>query len=156
MCIRDSISTCSFVNQTSSLDSDPLQNGSNAGAVTSEKKEVRLQGLEINDDGTKLFTIFHSTQSAKPNTRLLEYQLSTPYDLTTISLVTNAGMELEEEVSNPKGMRFSSNGKRIWAVNHTNLVQSVTQISLDVAYSCLLYTSPSPRDRTRSRMPSSA
>ncbi|WDT36643.1 hypothetical protein PVA38_09915 [Streptococcus pneumoniae D39] len=23
-------------------------------------------------------------------------------------------------------------------------------------YSCLLYTSPSPRDRTRSRMPSSA
>ena len=26
----------------------------------------------------------------------------------------------------------------------------------DVAYSCLLYTSPSPRDRTRSRMPSSA
>ena len=25
-----------------------------------------------------------------------------------------------------------------------------------VGYSCLLYTSPSPRDRTRSRMPSSA
>ena len=134
------ISTCSFVNQTSSLDSDPLQNGSNAGSVTSGKGEVRLQGLEINDDGTKLFTIFHSTQSAKPNTRLLEYQLSTPYDLTTISLVTNAGMELEEEVSNPKGMRFSSNGKRIWAVNHTNLVQSVTQISLDVAYSTSSFT----------------
>ena len=33
------------------------------------------------------------------------------------------------------------------------------QINADVAikpYSCLLYTSPSPRDRTRSRMPSSA
>ena len=27
---------------------------------------------------------------------------------------------------------------------------------LVTAYSCLLYTSPSPRDRTRSRMPSSA
>ena len=27
---------------------------------------------------------------------------------------------------------------------------------LQVFYSCLLYTSPSPRDRTRSRMPSSA
>ena len=25
-----------------------------------------------------------------------------------------------------------------------------------LAYNCLLYTSPSPRDRTRSRMPSSA
>ena len=27
---------------------------------------------------------------------------------------------------------------------------------LAIAYDCLLYTSPSPRDRTRSRMPSSA
>ena len=27
---------------------------------------------------------------------------------------------------------------------------------LDMPYICLLYTSPSPRDRTRSRMPSSA
>jgi transketolase C-terminal domain/subunit len=29
-------------------------------------------------------------------------------------------------------------------------------VVLDVDTSCLLYTSPSPRDRTRSRMPSSA
>ena len=28
--------------------------------------------------------------------------------------------------------------------------------SSDLIYGCLLYTSPSPRDRTRSRMPSSA
>jgi len=28
--------------------------------------------------------------------------------------------------------------------------------NLDKLYACLLYTSPSPRDRTRSRMPSSA
>ena len=28
--------------------------------------------------------------------------------------------------------------------------------AVDVVYGCLLYTSPSPRDRTRSRMPSSA
>ena len=27
---------------------------------------------------------------------------------------------------------------------------------IDIAHTCLLYTSPSPRDRTRSRMPSSA
>ena len=27
---------------------------------------------------------------------------------------------------------------------------------LGISYTCLLYTSPSPRDRTRSRMPSSA
>ena len=32
----------------------------------------------------------------------------------------------------------------------------ITFGSLGSLYSCLLYTSPSPRDRTRSRMPSSA
>ena len=30
------------------------------------------------------------------------------------------------------------------------------EAGVDLPYSCLLYTSPSPRDRTRSRMPSSA
>ena len=34
-----------------------------------------------------------------------------------------------------------------------DLVQFLNGVSL---YGCLLYTSPSPRDRTRSRMPSSA
>ena len=29
-------------------------------------------------------------------------------------------------------------------------------LSIDLIWGCLLYTSPSPRDRTRSRMPSSA
>ena len=29
-------------------------------------------------------------------------------------------------------------------------------MKVPLAYGCLLYTSPSPRDRTRSRMPSSA
>ena len=32
----------------------------------------------------------------------------------------------------------------------------VTLIDEKTGYGCLLYTSPSPRDRTRSRMPSSA
>ena len=32
----------------------------------------------------------------------------------------------------------------------------VEVIDLTLFYNCLLYTSPSPRDRTRSRMPSSA
>ena len=31
-----------------------------------------------------------------------------------------------------------------------------TGVYCDTCYTCLLYTSPSPRDRTRSRMPSSA
>ena len=33
---------------------------------------------------------------------------------------------------------------------------TATEINPDIVNNCLLYTSPSPRDRTRSRMPSSA
>ena len=37
------------------------------------------------------------------------------------------------------------------------IMSSVTMVmAVDAGHNCLLYTSPSPRDRTRSRMPSSA
>ena len=39
---------------------------------------------------------------------------------------------------------------------HSREKESVTRVSQRRVRSCLLYTSPSPRDRTRSRMPSSA
>ena len=38
----------------------------------------------------------------------------------------------------------------------TPLTQAAEPVSLTLYNGCLLYTSPSPRDRTRSRMPSSA
>ena len=37
-----------------------------------------------------------------------------------------------------------------------NIVEESLVLSIKNIYGCLLYTSPSPRDRTRSRMPSSA
>ena len=50
-----------------------------------------------------------------------------------------------------------------WLINNIFKIQSIPISSilscayeLDIYKSCLLYTSPSPRDRTRSRMPSSA
>ena len=138
------VSTCTFSgNATLNLESgNSLQNESNAGNRTdsnSGREDNRLQGFEINEDGTKLFLVYHGAGSEKP--RLLEYALSTPYDLTTISLNLNAGIPLDGQgVSNPMGMRFSPNGKRIWINSHTNGAQRVTQISLDVAYSTSSFT----------------
>ena len=40
--------------------------------------------------------------------------------------------------------------------NITNLLADLGAVGGGILYTCLLYTSPSPRDRTRSRMPSSA
>ena len=39
---------------------------------------------------------------------------------------------------------------------YVEIPQIVRGVVRDIGYTCLLYTSPSPRDRTRSRMPSSA
>ena len=93
--------------------------------IFNNKSKNRVQGIEFNETGTKLFLIFHG-QSTLPDadgggprlTRLLEYKLSTPYDITDLSLVTTAGIELEDEVSNPQTMRFSANGKRIFIIDH--------------------------------------
>ena len=42
------------------------------------------------------------------------------------------------------------------AIGHAKLVAVGTQTNTRLPYRCLLYTSPSPRDRQKSRMPSSA
>ena len=39
---------------------------------------------------------------------------------------------------------------------HESLAKHLIEESYELLDACLLYTSPSPRDRTRSRMPSSA
>ena len=57
---------------------------------------------------------------------------------------------LEEEL---KDLENSRNGKTLEEVAD---IEAEIQVKLDEIYACLLYTSPSPRDRTRSRMPSSA
>ena len=48
--------------------------------------------------------------------------------------------------------------KSAFAEYTLNMTKGITDISQDIywLHICLLYTSPSPRDRTRSRMPSSA
>ena len=59
----------------------------------------RLQGIEINDDGTKLFLIFHGAMDALiPDFRDITFN---SIRLTTLSLNINAGIELEDEITNP-------------------------------------------------------
>ena len=138
------VSTCSFANDTNDLDSDTLQEGSNAGDPNSAgggsgHSKNRAQAIKINDDGTKLFITMQGAGSLQ--SRLLEYNLSTPYDLETISLVTSAGINLESSVEdNPNGLDFSKNGKRLFVVSHNNGQRSVTQISLTRAFDTSSFT----------------
>ena len=55
-----------------------------------------------------------------------------------------------------KGLIFIDNVNEIEAIEQ-NSIENIIVIAMRPSVCiCLLYTSPSPRDRTRSRMPSSA
>ena len=90
------VSTCTFAHETTDLDSTTYTSGSQAGDFdhTKQNRKHRLQGIEINNDGTKLFLVWSDHNNAAVGARLLEYTLSTPYDLRTLSLVTTAGVSL--------------------------------------------------------------
>ena len=137
------VGSCQFAQQNKTLGENDMQNGSNAGDMAGAIQKNRPQGVEIGDDGTKIFIIqmgHGNSGSDVINTRLLEYELSTPFDLDTMSLVTTGGIELEDECSNPMGIRLSSNGKRLWCVDHLNASSKIVQISLDVAFSTSSFT----------------
>ena len=46
--------------------------------------------------------------------------------------------------------------KTVLVTGHTGFIGTWMSLWLDMLGACLLYTSPSPRDRQKSRMPSSA
>ena len=67
---------------------------------------------------------------------------------------SNAYIELEAPNNRRKAIIFKSGGTRRGVIGVGDSDEATDATSL--FFSCLLYTSPSPRDRTRSRMPSSA
>ena len=133
------ISTCSRSSATTDIDSDTFTSGSNAGEHDGTTEHM-LQGIEVNEDGSKVFLLFNNRNcnSGEAGARLYEYTLSTPYDLTTMSLVLNAGIRFDcletGGVKNGAAMRFSPNGKRLFITNHDTQQRGVTQISLAIAY----------------------
>ena len=72
------------------------------------------------------------------------------------------GLEDDQYSTPPKDIKISTDServmKRVGVFNNNFDVDINRDVVLEsIPYgSCLLYTSPSPRDRTRSRMPSSA
>ena len=134
------ISTCQFAQETD-LDTIANLSGSAAGDFSGVDESyeghenIRLQGFEFNNTGTKLFLSWFANDSSA---KLLEYTLSTPYDTTSIQLVTTAGIEMgtgtTADVINSAGIRFSANGKRIFIISHNTNNEGISQISLTNAF----------------------
>ena len=80
--------------------------------------------------------------------------LALPFCLITLALLWP---QLRHVFGDPnQGLVAYSEGWRRHAFLYALLVEGPFSVFTDPIASCLLYTSPSPRDRTRSRMPSSA
>ena len=60
---------------------------------------------------------------------------------------------IDKAEKNYKGLVIANEGPNFSAGANVGMI---FMLAIDQEYDCLLYTSPSPRDRTRSRMPSSA
>ena len=144
------ISTCSLASETENLDNGVFTSGSNAGEFAyaeamNNLEKHRLQAIEINNDGSKLFLLFMDSLSGTVNGRLYEFSLSTPYDVSTLSIVTSAGIAIGTEtqtgVTNPAGMRFSPDGKRLIITSHAHGgIQRVLQISLSKGFDTSSFT----------------
>ena len=102
------ISTCSYVDDVN-VDTALLQDGTNAGPRASTGGRNNLQGIEITNDGTKLFLTMNDRNG---NQSIKQYNFSTPYDLSTITLQSTA---IVLQYHNPFGISFSENGERLFA-----------------------------------------
>ena len=74
----------------------------------------------------------------------------TPSNVVTIT--TDDEPDLEVEVIDPDAVTVTDDDGSVAIVLDSEMQEEL----VGPDHSCLLYTSPSPRDRTRSRMPSSA
>ena len=122
-------------------------------------KNHTIRGVDISDDGKKLFLLFFDNHSSDVGARLYEFNLYTPYDLSSlitkhqnlpdpVSRVSTAGILLHDKINNngahnSTGLTFSSDGKRIFIVSYgesdTNIA-FLTQISLKKAFDTSSFT----------------
>ena len=128
------ISTCSYVQRTENLGN--FINGSQAGDSPNAlgNKNNRTQGVSLSNDGKKMFVVMSYGH-------VLEYNLSTAFDVTTFSLNVNGGMDLSSNTNNPQSIEFNADGTRIFIANHSPANNpSITQVSLNSPFDTSSFT----------------
>ena len=145
MCIRDSVRAIEF--QGNFLQGHFILGKTNPKAkIVVDKKEVK-----ISEDGFFVFGIDRDRKFDLTFTKTLDGKKST---ITKKILKRKYNIQKIDGLPESKVTPPESVYKRIKKEN--NAIGEARAINSDLIYFCLLYTSPSPRDRTRSRMPSSA
>jgi len=77
-------------------------------------------------------------------------------DIADVDVGVNIGAQLQADQAEADKKRFQAEAEKRRAMAMAREQEMIATVQENRAKVCLLYTSPSPRDRTRSRMPSSA
>ena len=122
--------------------------------------ERLLKGELANEESTKaMIAHLRSNQDKDTFSKLLPRGTKYGYKGGSVDKVRTAAGFIDLE-GGPLfvSVLTSDNNDQSWTEENSaqNLIANITKEAFDRFNRCLLYTSPSPRDRTRSRMPSSA
>ena len=93
-------------------------------------------------------------QTTKNKYVTVAYKLFTKNDKGITELVEEAPAEHPYQFITDMGITLDAFEEKVKNLNSGDKFDFT--LSVDEAYGCLLYTSPSPRDKRQSRMPSSA
>ena len=128
-------------------------------------QEANPEGIAFNTDGTKMFIVgYHGDDHVN------EYACSTGFDVSSCSYSGDGERkEVTDDDTKPRGIAFNTDGTKMFILGDAgnDVTEYACSTGFDVStcsvdlgdpmnISCLLYTSPSPRDYAASRMPSSA
>ena len=89
---------------------------------------------------------------------MVEFDVPQPFTEELMSMVPAQRNSIEQLFTSGKLLSYTvaADKSKVWAVMIAESESELLSYIDELPMTCLLYTSPSPRDRTRSRMPSSA
>ena len=127
-----------------------------AGKLYDSENNIFVKDLEILIRGNRIAKVGKSLDIPE-NTEIIDFTNAT---VTPGLIDAHTHLLLEQKITDElvnDGILHSGESRLLRAISigKTYLNAGFTSVR-DLGNSCLLYTSPSPRDRTRSRMPSSA
>ena len=152
---------------TISISNDILRKCVHCGFCTATCPTYVLLGDELDSPRGRIYMIKDMLENAKPASSLvvkhidrclscLSCSTTCPSGVDYMHLIDHAREYIEQTYSRNVGDRFLRN-LLAWVLPKPTLFRwALLGAKLAEPFNCLLYTSPSPRDRTRSRMPSSA
>ena len=125
-----------------------------------KEKNIEVRGLELNQNNVQE-CIYKGLPVIQGNAETELYQFpKQSFDYVVLSQTLQAFYQpdkvLRELLRIGKSVVVSIPNFGYWKVRTSLLFFGKMPVTKTLPNTCLLYTSPSPRDRTRSRMPSSA